>query len=97
MFKIPDAVLKEGFQEVIDQDFNPDIVKCFGMDMWGDGCKFGLRMGVAATAGTMLGIYLGGKIADKLFKKPEEPDYDAMAKELVEGAFPKPNFDVKLK
>ena len=44
MFRIPEEVLKEGFQEVIDQDFNPDIVKCFGMDMWEDGCKFGLLM-----------------------------------------------------
>lgn len=97
MFRIPEEVLKEGFQEVIDQDFNPDIVKCFGIDMWNDGFKSGILMGVAATAGMTLGIYLGNKIADRIFKKPEEPDFDAMAKELVEGAFPKPNFDVKLK
>lgn len=93
MFKIPEEVLKEGFQEVIDQDFNPDIVKCFGIDMWNDGFKFGILMGAACTAGTMIGMYLGKKTADRIFKKPEEPDYDAIAKSLM----PKHEFDVKLK
>lgn len=83
MFKIPDAVLKEGFQEVIDQDFNPDIVKCFGMDMWEGGCKFGLLMGAACAAGTMLGIYLGGKLAKKHISK-RKSEFNKMADEMAE-------------
>ncbi len=83
MFKNPDAVLKEGFQEVIDQDFNPDIVKCFAMDMWEDGCKFGLLMGAACAAGTTLGVYLGGKAAKKHISK-RKSEFAKMADEMAE-------------
>lgn len=81
MFKIPEEVLKEGFQEVIDQDFNPDIVKCFGIDMWNDGFKSGILMGVAATAGMTLGIYLGNKIANKHITK-RKSEFTKMAEEF---------------
>ena len=90
MFRIPEEVLKEGFQEVIDQDFNPDIVKCFGVDMWNDGFKSSILMGVAATAGMTLGIYLGNKIANKHITK-RKSEFTKMAEEFY---IPK---DLKLK
>lgn len=96
MFKYTDKykerVLKAGFQEVIDQDFNPDIVKCFGYEMFETGFKYGILVGGAG----VLGFFIGNYVGKKIFGKTEEPNLDEVD-DIVKSSYQKPEFDVKLK
>ena len=67
---------KEGFQAVIDQDFNPDFVQLFGMDMFEYGFQKGLGYGVAGISAIGIGVFIGVKlknvITKKYFNKPDK-------------------------
>lgn len=73
IYKLSDVAL--GFQEVIDSDFNPDIVHVFGIEMWDAGYKHGKLIGVTGSLmvfGSICGIYIVYKNIKQKFLKNEE-------------------------
>ncbi len=60
---------QEGFQAVIDQDFNPDFVQLFGMDMYEYGFQKGLCYGVAGVSAIGIGVFIGIKLKNVITKK----------------------------
>ena len=73
IYKLSDVAL--GFQEVIDSDFNPDIVHVFGIEMWDAGFKHGVMIGVTGSLmafGSLCGIYIVYKNIKQKFLKKEE-------------------------
>lgn len=73
--KLP--VFKEGFDAVIEQDFNPDFVQLFGMDMFESGFETGLKYGVIGSCAIAAGYFLGKKlekVISKHFRKNEESE-----------------------
>ncbi len=67
---------KEGFQAVIDQDFNPDFVELFGIDMFEYGFQKGLGYGIAGVFTIGAGFFIGKKLENyvkkKYFNKPDK-------------------------
>ena len=75
MKNIP-KVVQEGFQGCIDQDFNPDEVYMYGIEMYETGLKRGLI--TTGVIGIGLGIYLGVRsyiVNKKLKKIDDDLDY----------------------
>lgn len=49
----------QAFQDIIDEEFNPDIVQIALIDMWDAGYRHGVKFGVAAAL-TGLGFVVVG-------------------------------------
>ena len=60
-----DRNLYDSFDAVAEQDFNPDLVICYGHDAYDEGLKNGLTIAAAVTTAAGL-IYAAGK---KLYRK----------------------------
>ncbi len=66
--KIP-QVVQEGFQYCIDQDFNPDEVYCYGIDMY----NAGLKRGALCALGSVIILGIAGGIGRYIADRQEQP------------------------
>ena len=65
----------QAFQDVIDSDFNPDIVQVALIDMWDAGYKFGVKWGITITLMGLGSVAVGYKVYNDLkqrFSKNKE-------------------------
>lgn len=61
--------LHDGFQEVIDSDFNPDIIQCFGIDMWDCGYRHGIMIGATGALMSLGTVCVAHKVYKDLKKR----------------------------
>lgn len=65
----------QAFQDIIDSDFNPDIVQVALVDMWGAGYKFGIKCGITIALIGLGSVTIGHKVYKDLkhrFSKNKE-------------------------
>lgn len=65
----------QAFKDIIESDFNPDIIEVALIDMWDAGYKFGVGFGIAIALMGLGSVCVGHKVykdLKKRFSKEEE-------------------------
>ena len=79
---IKTKTFKQGFELLVENDFNPDLVELFGIDMYEAGFKLGVPIGIFGTLTTIrLCLFISEKMNGITYRKMYTP--------------PKVNYEIK--